>query len=683
MSKRKLLLADDSITIQKVVNLTFADEGIEVVAVGSGDLAIERLSEISPDLVMADVHMPGLNGYQVCDRIRQNPHFKDIPVILLVGSFEPFDENEARRVGANDYLTKPFQSIRLLVNKVAVLLSAKKAEAATANMPNEAVAHRESIIAPISFTEPFEHPNASDSLATFQAAGPVDEKEFHIPYDTTSLDDEMIETSKVADDSVSTESFQQTMEMPEVGSGVIENEARFEEIDYAKTTPLSMDEIKGFEFNPATNVEHESVISPTFESSPSEFDSEDLLGIAGEPSVSYEPIQTMEEIHQPPITGEVLGVFDDSNPALLGEETQKLGSMDFAEESSALLANQSGDVSDWSTLSPSEESSKPPMEEEVHLPEKNYEESLPPLGEHSSLLELDSLAPIAAPILISDEEPLLDLQVDHEHEHQKSHIDDSVETLGEVETGKTDHHHAELTELLETDEQGQDRKAEYLDQEFSSVDDEPNDKFAPADDFEVREDLNADASMMSVTETVANEPRTFEPIREDATDVNDFELVPTGHLENEGDDLLSLEEVNHEASTGEHQPNVLDDEIALDSNTSLIEKDFNSVAEGEESFATLNSTELRGTDSFSTPLESNQSMSFVPVITDSSVNDSEGEVKPQVSESHFSDDLVEEIVRRVLQRLSDKVVREVAWDVVPEMAETIIKRLAEEKMKSL
>lgn len=122
MSKRKLLLADDSVTIQKVVNLTFADEGIEVITTGDGNSAMEKLREIKPDLVMADVNMPGLNGYQICEQIKHDEATSATPVILLVGSFEPFDEARARAAGADDYLTKPFQSIRQLVSKVTELL---------------------------------------------------------------------------------------------------------------------------------------------------------------------------------------------------------------------------------------------------------------------------------------------------------------------------------------------------------------------------------------------------------------------------------------------------------------------------------------------------------------------------------------------------------------------------------
>ena len=128
LAGRKLLLADDSITIQKVVDLTFADEGVSVVCVNNGREAIERLAEFLPDIVLADVFMPQMNGYEVCEYIKQNEKLKHIPVMLLVGSFEPFDEEEARRVGANDTLTKPFQSIRRLMDKVGLLTSNRPPE---------------------------------------------------------------------------------------------------------------------------------------------------------------------------------------------------------------------------------------------------------------------------------------------------------------------------------------------------------------------------------------------------------------------------------------------------------------------------------------------------------------------------------------------------------------------------
>lgn len=141
LAGRKLLLADDSITIQKVVDLTFADEGVSVVCVNNGLEAIERLEELAPDVVLADVFMPQMTGYEVCEYIKRNDKLKHIPVMLLVGSFEPFDEEEARRVGANDILTKPFQSIRRLIDKVGLLISTRPPEELipTAELPKPEV----------------------------------------------------------------------------------------------------------------------------------------------------------------------------------------------------------------------------------------------------------------------------------------------------------------------------------------------------------------------------------------------------------------------------------------------------------------------------------------------------------------------------------------------------------------
>lgn len=131
MSKRKLLLADDSITIQQVIKFTFVDEGFEVISVDEGNSALDKLREDPPDIVIADVNMPGLNGYKICEEIKYGGIHKKVPVILLVGSFEPFDEREAKRVGADYYFTKPFQSINKLVNSVKTLMTEEEIEEET------------------------------------------------------------------------------------------------------------------------------------------------------------------------------------------------------------------------------------------------------------------------------------------------------------------------------------------------------------------------------------------------------------------------------------------------------------------------------------------------------------------------------------------------------------------------
>jgi CheY-like chemotaxis protein len=124
---RRILLADDSVTIQKVIELTFMDEDFEVKAVSNGDEAVAALPEVKPDFVIADVHMPGANGYAVCRQAKQL--YPRVPVLLLVGTFEPFDEAQARECGADSFLKKPFDSQELL-QRVQELLAANVANIA-------------------------------------------------------------------------------------------------------------------------------------------------------------------------------------------------------------------------------------------------------------------------------------------------------------------------------------------------------------------------------------------------------------------------------------------------------------------------------------------------------------------------------------------------------------------------
>lgn len=109
---RKILLADDSLTIQKVVELTFMEGDYEVTATSNGDEALARLSDMDPDVVIADVHMPGADGFEICRASKSQ--YPDIPVLLLVGTFEPFEESAANDAGADAHLKKPFDSQELM-----------------------------------------------------------------------------------------------------------------------------------------------------------------------------------------------------------------------------------------------------------------------------------------------------------------------------------------------------------------------------------------------------------------------------------------------------------------------------------------------------------------------------------------------------------------------------------------
>jgi CheY-like chemotaxis protein len=122
---KKLLLADDSVTIQRVIELTFADEDVAVTAVGDGRQAIDRLRSDRPDIVLADVGMPERDGYEVAAFIKNDPQLAHIPVILLTGAFEPLDENRARSVGCDGVLVKPFEP-QMVINRVKELLNSRR-----------------------------------------------------------------------------------------------------------------------------------------------------------------------------------------------------------------------------------------------------------------------------------------------------------------------------------------------------------------------------------------------------------------------------------------------------------------------------------------------------------------------------------------------------------------------------
>lgn len=135
---RKLLLADDSITIQKVVELVLAEEGFDIKAVNNGEEALATVATFKPDIVLADIEMPKMNGYQLCEKLKTNPATRDIPVILLSGAFEPLDEEIARQVKADSFVVKPFES-QELISKINASLIAHGVEAALAAGAEEAV----------------------------------------------------------------------------------------------------------------------------------------------------------------------------------------------------------------------------------------------------------------------------------------------------------------------------------------------------------------------------------------------------------------------------------------------------------------------------------------------------------------------------------------------------------------
>src|SRR3954470_21957227 len=131
---KTVLVADDSLTIRKVIGMIFATEDFQITTVDNGLDAISRTRELRPDLVLADVMMPGKSGYEVCEALKSDPSTQGIPVLLLAGTFEAFDENRARAARADDHITKPFESNALL-EKVRALTGGAPSRPAAAAPP--------------------------------------------------------------------------------------------------------------------------------------------------------------------------------------------------------------------------------------------------------------------------------------------------------------------------------------------------------------------------------------------------------------------------------------------------------------------------------------------------------------------------------------------------------------------
>ena len=164
----KLLLADDSVTIQRVVELTFADEDIDVIMVGDGAHAIEAVIRDAPDIVLADTSMPEKDGYEVAAFIKSDATRAHIPVVLLTGAFEPLDELRAETIGADGVLVKPFEP-QQVIEKVRELLAA----AAAATPP---VIEPEPVL-PATQAQPAPAPDESPAESASPSVGTVGEGE--------------------------------------------------------------------------------------------------------------------------------------------------------------------------------------------------------------------------------------------------------------------------------------------------------------------------------------------------------------------------------------------------------------------------------------------------------------------------------------------------------------------------
>lgn len=113
MSEPVVLVVDDSPTVRKIVQLTLQRERIRVVTAGDGLTALAAVADEQPDLILLDIMLPRMDGYNICQVIRKNMAYRDLPIIMLSGKDGLFDKMRGKLAGSTEYMTKPFDSIEL------------------------------------------------------------------------------------------------------------------------------------------------------------------------------------------------------------------------------------------------------------------------------------------------------------------------------------------------------------------------------------------------------------------------------------------------------------------------------------------------------------------------------------------------------------------------------------------
>jgi len=114
MSDPVVLVVDDSPTVRKVVQLTLQREKIRVITANDGLSALAAVADEEPDLILLDIMLPRMDGYNICQIIRKNMRFRHVPIIMLSGKDGLFDKVRGRLAGSSEYLTKPFDSAELI-----------------------------------------------------------------------------------------------------------------------------------------------------------------------------------------------------------------------------------------------------------------------------------------------------------------------------------------------------------------------------------------------------------------------------------------------------------------------------------------------------------------------------------------------------------------------------------------
>ncbi|HEY6392298.1 MAG TPA: response regulator [Bryobacteraceae bacterium] len=128
----RILLADDSPHAQRMGERILREEGFEVVSLTDGETSLLRLADVDPDLILADVFLPGKSGIEICRHVKGDARLRHVRVVLTAGLLEPFDEEEAKRAGCDAILKKPFEASKVMETIHPLVKEAQLARNSTA-----------------------------------------------------------------------------------------------------------------------------------------------------------------------------------------------------------------------------------------------------------------------------------------------------------------------------------------------------------------------------------------------------------------------------------------------------------------------------------------------------------------------------------------------------------------------
>ncbi|MBC8285973.1 MAG: response regulator [Nitrospinae bacterium] len=283
----RLLVADDSTTIQKIVSMAFENEAVEVEGVGDGQEAFDRIADFNPDIVLADVDMPGLNGFELSAKIKESPETSGIKVLLLASDFEDFDEERYKACGANNHISKPFKSDDIVTMVKSLLDSSGDDDVALSETDLEEAP------AELTDSEIVEQPDEN----TEEAAEILGNLKVPEPQEEPSLEELLESVEKLSTDGVEVPDSEGEEEPPEDGTpAVMDRELELPEPVALSADDEILDLPGGDSVEPMEPVELSELQQESFE--PKEEPQEPVNSLASDDDIMDQMIRGVEELKE-------------------------------------------------------------------------------------------------------------------------------------------------------------------------------------------------------------------------------------------------------------------------------------------------------------------------------------------------------------------------------------------------